>query len=342
MTRSAEKYSLSNLDLTAEIQRQFEDVRTTEFKNGSVQYSLIGELNPNSNPIVIASGMDNGRINVLQEAALLAGQGKTQVLIAEQPQYNEDVSWRFKANPDNALNFLADAYLAAAQDAGFTEDDRPVNLIGHSLGAPVANRIRHNAKWNNIKSFMPERGSLMALLGAGSSRRHERILTLAARHPRYMLKGIVEAKVLDPTGQNGKTVMKNAFSDLPKSFGEVRALAKAEDRIDYSRLKGTLAVIYPEDHMFPANKEALKGKGIVQEAFDNEYPVPFVTPIEPGRTSVKGIKSYNIRKRRKARLEHALSNNGAGHDEPTNNPKRTVNVIVDFFNHPKNYLGTQR
>jgi hypothetical protein len=332
MTKSKEVIKSSASEISPLAQEQFDDVRTAQFEHGTINYSVIGNANPDKNPIIIAAGMDNGRVNLLAEADLLARGGATQVLITDQPAYNEDITNKFKKDPNSALNTLAEATIAAAEDAGFLDDDKVANMAGHSLGGLVAARIRQIAKAQNIKALLPENGSLLALMGSSGMDPKDNKLKLGLRWPKYALKGIVEAKALDPTGVNGKTVMGNASIDKSKTIGEVNALSQSHVPAD---IKGTLAIVYPEDKIFPVHDKRIK-KTI------EEGNIPFTTPIDAGKTSVKGLNRALTKahlKGRNARLEYALSHRGAGHDDPANNPERTARVVIDFFDHPENYLG---
>jgi hypothetical protein len=334
MTKT-ETLKSSASEISPEAQAQFEDVKTAEFKYGTIDYSVIGQANPDKNPIIIEGGMDNGRVNLLAQADLLARKGKTQVLIKDQPIYNPDVSKRLKKDPNFALDFMAEATIAAADYAGFLDEGKAANMTGHSLGGLVAERIRRIARLKNIKALLPENGSLLALMGSSGMDPKEGLLKLGIRWPKYVLKGFVEAKVLDPTGVNGKTVGKNAATDKAKTIGELKALSNNHVPADS---EGALAVVYPEDYMFPVRDKRIK-KTI------ERGEIPFVTPIsaDPEKTTVKGLKRFMTKahlRGRNARLEYALHHRGAGHDDPANNPERSVDVVLDFFDHPQNYLGS--
>jgi|GEM_PF-4656158 len=336
-------------DVSPEAQAQFEDVKTAESKYGTINYSVIGQANPDKNPIIIEGGMDNGRVNLMAQADLLARKGQTQVLIKDQPIYNPEVSKSLKRDPDFALNFMAEATIDAAKDAGFLDENKAINLASHSLGALIAARIREIARTQNIKQLLPENGSLLALMGPSGMDPKEGLLKLGIRWPKYVLKGLIEAKALDPTSINGKTVGKNAGSDKAKTLGELKALSDNHVPVN---LEGALAIVYPEDHMFPVRDKRIK-KTI------EDGQIPFVTPVDyetaiigsaehkkahlkahPEKITVNGLQRFLTKahlKGRKARLEYALHHRGAGHDDPANNPERSVNVVVDFFDHPENY-----
>jgi hypothetical protein len=324
MSKNKEGLHSSVPVISPELQAQYEDIRVVEFEHGSVGYSVIGESNPNHNSIIVIGGMDNGRINLLAQASLLAKKGNTQVLITDQPKYDEDTKASFKRNPDNALDFLANATISAAEDAGLIGEDKVANMTGHSLGGLVGDRIRKIAEEKKIQSLLPENGSLFALLGSSGLNPRENWAKLGQHWLKYGTKGLIEAKVLDPTGENGKTIIKNALADPAKTTGEIRALA--EKRISPS-LEGAIALVYPEDHMFPVNDKR------IARAVEHGQ-IPFITPIDPISTSIKGLDRWmtiNNLKRRRARLNYALSHRGAGHDDPANNPERTADVVLDFF-----------
>lgn len=304
---------------------------------GTIEYSVVGAFNPDRNRIIFVGGIGNDFTNVSEVADMLADQGSTQVLTTGQPKYDAEVSRLLKIDPDQALDFLASATINSAREAGFFEDDKPVNLIGHSLGGLVLNRIREIAKRNEIQSLLPQNGSLAVYAASSGTDPNERVSKVFGRLPRYMAKGTTEAKFMDPEGAKGKAVRGHLLESISKSIGELRAIGSRTIDPDQP---GAIAIIYPDDRMFPENKRALRDKGFVADIVENERTMPVLTPIDPDDkiiASLRGSKSELGARRGDIRKTHLK----AGHDEPSNNPQRTVNVILDFFRKPGDYLGSR-
>jgi hypothetical protein len=263
-----------------------------------------------------------------------------QVLIYDQPIYSEVVSAKDKLDPKNALDFLANGVLAAAEAAGFIGKDKDgntkvVDVAAHSLGGLVLDRVKQLAQERKIKAFDQEHGAKIALIAPTGSNNRENYFWLGGRWAPYMAKSVIEGKTLDPSGEKGKALLKNTSADIPKGLGEVRAMAK--DRINYKKFGKALVLVYPEDRMFPENGKAVRyrqrpfmkkpiQKGFINEALAEELPIIFATPYAPDKVAVKGIKRMVSKAalKTKMRSNYVRSSRGAGHNDPTDNPMRTA------------------
>lgn len=320
--------------------RHQEKAHTAEIPFGSVNYSIIGEASTEHNPIVFISGQGNDRVYAIDLANLLAEKGHRQVLIFDQPEYDEKVPGWVKRDEDSTLAFHAEAILAACQDAGWIGKDKTVDAIGYSLGGLVAEKVQKLAKERGIGSFDQDNGSRLALVAPAGSNSRENLTRLGGRWlTGYQPKTIIEApllKALDPTGAHRKAVLKNVLHDLNKTIGELKFMSR--QKIDYDKLGEALLVIYPEDKMFPENQKAIKSKekGLINQLTNKELPIVIATPVDAGSVALKGMDLWLTKawlKGSRARRNFALSNRGAGHNELTDNPKRTANLILNYFDY---------
>lgn len=323
-------------------QPEYPNNHTVEFDQGSIRYSIIGEPNPAHHPIIWVSGAEQSRVNPIDIAEILATKGDRQVLIYEQPIYKDDVPAGSKMDADKALNFLADGVLAAAEDAGFIGEGRVVDAAAHSLGGLVLDRVKQRAEKRGIGSFNQNNGSRQVLIAPTGSNVRENLAWIGGRWVPYMIKSIAEAKILDPGGLKGPALQKNVAADVPKFVGETKAMAK--ERIDYGKFGEALVLIYPEDRMFPENGPARRyrkrsfmkkpiNRGFINNSLENGYPLSFVTPTSPEKVANKGLKRWLAKSAvgSEARRKYVRSHRGAGHNDPTDNPDRTANVLLNYF-----------
>lgn len=323
------------------LQPEYPNSRTAEFDHGSITYTVYGEPNPEHNPIIWVSGAEQGRVNPKDIAETLAKKGQRQVLIYEQPVYSQDVPAKYKIDTDNALNFLAEGVLAAAEDAGLIGEGKVVDAAGHSLGGLVLDRIKQQAESRGMESFSQKKGSRQVLIAPTGSNDRENLVYLGGRWVPYMIKSMAEAKILDPEGLKGPALQKNTMADVPKFIGETAAMAK--ERINYHKFGEALVLVYPEDRMFPENGPAKNGRkhGFVHQAIENGYPLSFATPVNPEQVMLKGAKRLvaKVALGTKARHDYVRSHRGAGHNDPTDNPDRTVNTILAYLDNQDDILN---
>ncbi len=321
---------------------EYPNGHTVEIDKGSITYSLIGRANPHKHPVIWVSGAEQGRINPYDIAQLLADEGGRQVLIYDQPVYRPGIRAKERMNPQKAIDFVAEAVLAAAEDAGLVGEGKTADAIGHSMGGLVLERIRQLAEERGIDSLDQSKGAKLVLAAPTGSNGRENIWKLGARWVPYMVKSVAEGKTFDPGGQKGRKMQENTLADLPKFLGETRAMA--DKKIDYSQFGEALVLIYPEDRMFPENgaarryqargpmKQALD-RGFINHAIRNEYPLSFATPVGPERVAHKGLKRWLTKAAVKSgrRQEYVRSYRGAGHNDPTDNPARTAKSILEYL-----------
>lgn len=330
---------------------EFPNSRTVELNQGSITYSLIGEANPYHHPIIWISGAEQSRINPFDAAKLIAQNGRRQVLIYDQPIYNQDVPASARKNPEQAISFLAEGVLAAAEDAGIIGEDKVVDVVAHSLGGLVAERVKQLAGSRGLNSFEQDHGSRYVLAAPTGSNRRESTLKIAGRWVPYMLKSVIEGKTFDPGGAKGAAMQKNVMADLSKAQGEVKAMAK--HRIDYKKFGEALVLVYPEDRMFPENGPAKRyrqrkfmnnpiNRGFVNESMSQELPLGFATPIGYEKIANKGIKRLLTKAsmRTGRRRDYVESYRGAGHNDPTDNPERTVAAILQYLDSPSTPIAS--
>jgi hypothetical protein len=324
---------------TPKISEQFPNEFTAKFGEGSITYSLIGEASPDHHPIVWVPGADQGRINTFDAAKLLAENGHRQVLIIEQPVYDENIPAEMKKDPDQALKFQAEAVLAACTDAeligeGEDGEQKIIDAVGHSFGALVLERVKQIAKKRGIEAFDAEKGSKTVLPAPTGSNERETLRTLGGRWLPYAVKSTIEGKTLDPSGQKGKAIIANALADRGKTLGEVKAMATK--RIDYETFGGSRALVYPEDVMFPEGKLARKDKaGFIRSIMekDPDLDIGFATPIDNNKVAHKGLRRVIAKAAvlTPMRKNYVRSYRGAGHNDPTDNPERTANAILNYL-----------
>jgi hypothetical protein len=125
-------------------------------------------------------------------------------------------------------------------------------------------------------------------------------------------------------------------------LGEIKAMAK--QRIDYQKFGEALVLIYPEDRMFPENGPSKRyrqrhfmkqpiNRGFINNSLKEGYPLAFATPIAYEHVAHKGLKRWLTKGalRSTARRNYVNSYRGAGHNDPTDNPARTVRAILDYL-----------
>lgn len=300
------------------------------FPGGSVKYNEYGNPDSQLNPILIVPGFVGDAFILKELATKLSEDNHHHVLVMNQPAFDDSVPARSQMSPDKVISLQAEAAMAICQDAGLL--NREVNLFAHSMAALVVEKLKQIASERGVDSFDSSKGSKTILAAPAGTIHDEGLLDLGLRwSTRYLPKAMKEAPVLDPTGLKGKEGAKNMFKNLPKTIGEVGALA--ERRVDYKNLGQTLLIVYPEDKMFPYKRM----EPTLVKALEDEAPLQIVMPVnaaEVGPKDFSDFKRTNDYKTKKAtRLAYALHHRAAGHDDPNNNPARTARIALDYFDH---------
>lgn len=236
--------------------------------------------------------------------------------------------------------------MAAATDANLIGDGKVVDVVAHSMGGIVAERAKQIAHDRGFNSFEQSQGSHYVLAAPTGSNKRENIGKLGGRWVPYMVKSILEAKTLDSTGKKGQALQDNTLADLAKFWGETKAMA--QQRVDYKKFGEALVLIYPEDRMFPENGPAKRyrqrkpmkapiNRGFINNSLNEGLPLQFATPIGPERVAHKGLKRWLTKASlgSEARRSYVNSYRGAGHNDPTDNPERTVRAILDYLDSPR-------
>jgi hypothetical protein len=227
--------------------------QTVEYDGGSIQYVLFGEPSTEHNPIAVVPGYTEGLVALHNFARDLADDGDRQVLITEQPDVDHSNQ---KLDP---IEHLAESWLSTIKVNGW--QNRPVDVVAHSLGAIVFERAAALAYSREWKCFDITNGSKSIFLAPAGTNASE---SLASMTPRYikLLQTIVAGSELRNAvkSDNGIEILmagtNNMIQQPRKYFKEVGPILR--HRINYVDLLGKAGLKpfilgYNKDQLFSHN-----------------------------------------------------------------------------------------
>lgn len=329
---------------------QFGDVKTTEYSGGTVDYSVLGPDQSTHHKIMVINGFTEDRITGREFAeALTEGRERT-VLIADQPSYKNGVDL-------SAIDHQAEAYLALIVAEGLGHE--PLDVVAHSMGAPILIRMAELAKQRGLTCLDIENGSKSVFLAPVGANEDEKLRYLTGRFVgKFAPQAKKETKKFDPSRLKEKTSMKNATKNLPKTLKEVVYISRKQQL--FAKLGevslNPLIVEYANDPLMPGkNNKALQENftGVADGEYVDEgngYNIAgWVSVIDNTGVGARNFDEF------KQNLETSMRGKGelgedegltkqeakdkwmehyrnAGHNDHSFNPERSARIVLNYFN----------
>ncbi len=202
-------------------------LRTAEYPGGKVGYAVFGQPNPENHRIMIIPGFTEDSLTMEEFAKTLAETADTEVIVPDQPGYLR--GWKPRGLVMSAINHFAEAYLAVIEAEDL--EDEPLDVVAHSLGAPVEVRMAELAKDRGVKALDFEEGSQSVFMAPAGTNPKERLLlskeSLAARFLfKFLPRDAKEVKKFEPSRMGANRAARNFVKNPFKSAKETWYLSK--------------------------------------------------------------------------------------------------------------------
>lgn len=291
---------------------------TTHFNNGeeigSVAYELFGNMNETGPATIMVPGMLGDIETYRSFCEALHSNGLEGVALLDKVS---------RASPFEHLrrgilpatteqeDYWAEGTIAVLKQLQL--EDRPVNLVGHSVGSQAIYRALEIAKDDpEIKSFDPELGGQVVLIAPSGSVKSENLLSLVGRtvHSGRLSKTISDAMGVPHVDENRE---RNLWRDPIISAREAWRFGRQE--IDYKQLGSyglrTTVVFYPDDRLFPFDKV----EPSLRDGINGLANLRVITPFD---TSVHNKTEFTSARK-------------AQHSDLLMNPARTAKAVVEIL-----------
>lgn len=323
------------------LEGQYDRPFKADYGVGSVEYSVVGNQNPEHNPILFIPGYTEGTEIVRDFGITLSELGDRQAIVLNQPDHRSILKSLQGGNlgtKRTVLDHQAEAVLAVLRNMGLT--DKPIDFITHSFGSLILQRAAELADLRRIRVPFSSRKdadgkrSHSIMIAPAGINPDEDFKSFMSRGARFQAETFKGEKALDPDYLFIRKAFKAVAKNPAKYIRELSPLMRK--RIVFKKLgefglKPTV-LTYANDPMYP---DSVIGENLGQNLRDLEG---WTTPLDIGRArlgasyhnagSLEEFRTKSGWRKKMAKRAWAHHYRNSGHNDLLFHPGRTAGAVL--------------